>query len=81
MKEWLLDWWLWFDLHFGHWHKYSLVSLAIYEGEPKEHPSSIPITAWIYRCKCGEEIIELDTPGIRLLQKGVDYDELIKKRI
>ena len=85
MKEWMreiyLDIWMWWDYYFGHQHKYSMDSMVVYEGEPREHPNATPLVAWIYRCKCGKEIIELEPSGIRLLQQGVDYDELIKKRI
>lgn len=73
--------WIWWDYYFGHKHKYSLVHIAIYKGEPRENPRGIPLVAWIYECKCGKEIVELDSSGIRLLQKGVDYEELIKERI
>ena len=85
MKEWIrelyLEVWLWWNDRFGHRHKYSMSSMALYEGEPREHANAIPLVAWIYRCKCGKEIVELDSSGIELLQQGVDYNELIKKQI
>ena len=82
IRELYLDLWFWWDDHFfGHKHKYIMARMVVYEGEPKEYPNAIPLVAWIYRCKCGKEIVELEPSGIRLLQQGVGYDELIKKQI
>ena len=82
MKEWLeyLVYWGW-HLHFAHQHRYSLGGICIYKGEPRENPRGIPLVAWIYRCKCGEEVVQLEPSGIRLLQQGVDYDALIKDKL
>jgi len=86
MKEWLefyvtdrILWW-WHDL-FTHRHEYSMSGMALYKGEPREHPSGIPVVAWIFKCKCDHEIVQVDRAGIRLLQQGVDYDALIEYRI
>ena len=85
MKEWWyefkLDVWHWWDYRFGHRHKFSMAGMCVYEGEPRENPHGIPLVAWVYRCKCEHEIVELCTAGIELLQKGVDYDALIECRI
>ena len=85
MKEWLEylkdEILLWWDYYFGHQHKYTMIGMCLYKGEPREHPCGVPLVAWIYRCRCGNEIVELNPSGIRLLQQGVDYDALIECRI
>ena len=86
MKEWLefyvtdrlIGWW---DYLFMHWHTYGLVSMCLYKGEPRENPRGIPLVAWVYRCKCGEEVVDLTASGIRLLQQGVKYEALIEERM
>jgi hypothetical protein len=79
--EWLyFETLLYWDHYFGHWHKYTPSGTALYSGEDRG-TVGIPVVAWIYRCKCGKEIVELDTAGIRLLQQGVEYDKLIEERI
>jgi hypothetical protein len=35
------------------------------------------ITAWTYTCKCGREIVEIDSAGIELLTHGHPYDEIV----
>ncbi len=86
MKEWLEFyvierlWDTWYDL-FMHHHRYSSAGMCYYRGEPREHPRSTPFVAWIHKCKCGKEIVDLTDSGIRLLQQGVDYDALIEERL
>ena len=86
MKEWLefyvierlID--FWHNL-IAHQHRYSPGGMCLYRGEPRKHTSSVPIVAWIHKCRCGKEIVELDYSGRELLQQGVDYDALIKERV
>jgi len=86
VKEWLefyvierlIDWW---HNLIAHQHQYSMSRMVIYKGEPREHPSGIPLVAWVYRCKCGEEVVDLTASGIRLLQQGVEYEALIEERL
>ncbi len=82
MNRWLGEFkWRIRDL-FEHFHKYELKQIGLYtDTKHREHPSGIPLVAWKYECKCGSEIIEYDSSGISLLQKGLSEEEVVSKWI
>lgn len=78
--EWIYDLWLevtfFYDYHTTHRHTYSLSGFYGYKGD-KWTGKGIPVVAWAYTCKCGEQICELTGIGVDLMESGVKYDELI----
>lgn len=55
----------------NHQCHYSLDDMVL---NKSENDICIPLTAWVYRCYCGKEIVEITESGVKQIANGVPYE-------